>query len=239
MSHGLVKYLYYLDGYGYFFRPEQANRVDAEMVLVRGTYHTLRIQGVKTTAFDLTSDLKAPAAALPDWPTFSSAVFGLKTPEEYEADGDFAAAWTGFDTGDTAWHSPSNCRYSIAVAPTSSLDAGTYMAAAQLSTGSITMPLPDFAMRVPLLRQLVIGDEPTVPGSVANRSGTATLADGTDSIAVSFTGMTSGGLVIPFWIGAAQGTLGVVAAANAFTITSSGPVSGASQVGYYVARVES
>lgn len=237
MSHGLVRYLYYLDGYGYVFEPSQSNRVQPALPLVRNIYHTIRLQAVKTTSFDLNSDMTAPTAALPDWPVFTSAVFGLKTATNFDNGGDFAAAWSGFDTGDTAWHSPANMRYSFAVAPTIALNVGCYLSWIELTLGGISQPLPDIPLLTPLRRELITGTEPTAPSGIGSQGGTATILNGTDSITVAFAGISATGLVIPFWIGAAQSALSATATTNSFTITAGGAVSGDAIVGYYVAKL--
>jgi len=236
MSHGIVHYLYHLDPWGYFFIPGQGNRVQGNLTLVRNCYHTLRLQSVKTIDFTLASDLSAPTAAHPDWPSFTGSTFGLKTAAQFEDSGDFTAAWSGFDTNDTAWHSPANKRYSFAIAPTHATAVGLYPVVWSLTDGSVTVKLPDFPMLVNLVQEGVIGTEATAPSGISSNSGTATILNGTDSIAVAFVGMTAAGHVIPFWVGAAQSTLGVTAGTGTFTIQAGGPVSGNSVVGYFVVK---
>lgn len=236
MSHGNVHYLYYLDGWGYYFVPQQANRVNGTMELSRNCYHTIRLQAVRTTDFSLQSDLSAPSTALPDWPNFTGAVWGLKTETQFNESGDYTAAWSGFDTGDTEWHSPADKRYSFAVAPTHATATGVYLHTLSLTDGSVTMKLPDIPLRVPVIQEGIVGDEPTVPSGISSNSGTAIIPDGTDSVVVSFTDMTSGGLIIPFWIGSAQSTISAIAGTDQFTIQSGGPVDGDTTVGYYVVK---
>jgi hypothetical protein len=234
MAHGLIHNLYFLDGWGWMFVPQQANRVQGDINIVRNCYHTLRLTAARTTDFDLASDLTLPSAALADWPTFTGATFGFKTQDNFEDSGDWTAAWSGFDTGDTAWHSPANKRYSLALAPTHATALAQYRLQIALTDGSVTVKLPDFPLYANLLQEMIVGDETTAPSGIASNTGTATITSGNSSVTVSFTGMTTAGYIIPFWTASPQSTLSATAGTNQFTINAGGPVAGNTTVGYFV-----
>jgi hypothetical protein len=70
----------------------------------------------------------------------------------------------------------------------------------------------------------------------AHPSGSATILSGNDSVVVPLVGMTPTGFVAPFWIGAAQSTIGAVAGTDSFVITVGGKVEGDTEVGFHVVR---
>lgn len=236
-THGKPLYLYLLDGWGYAFVPQQANRVLSLVDIVRQDYYTVRLQVVSTTDFTLGSDLTAPAAAVVPINSYSTILFGLKTQALYDAGGDYSVAWTGFNTGDTDWHSLASGRASIDIATTTALAIAQYRAGVELSDGTYGVRYPDLPLFVNLRRELIVGTEPTSPSGTVFNSGSATIPAGSDRTnPVSCTGMTTAGYVIPFWLGAAQGTLGATAMTNTFTITNSGPVAADTLVGYYIVK---
>lgn len=236
MAHGKLKYLYYLDGWGYFFKPTQAARVDDGLSINLLDYFTIRIQAVKTIDFILNADLSAPDAVTVDWSGYTDAVTGIKTKDDYNSGGNFTAAWSGFDTGDTDWINTARGRNSIAIALVSTITPAPYLFQTELIAGSNTNRIPDIPLPFNAVRELITGSEPTVPSGISSNSGTATILAGTDSIVVSFTGMTATGLVIPSWIGAPQSTLGATCSTNSFTIKAGGPMAVNTQVAWFCAK---
>jgi hypothetical protein len=236
MAHGKLKYLYYLDGWGYFFKPTQANRVDDGLEITRQDYITLRLQAVSTTDFSLNTDFTVPDAATVDWSNYSDAITGVKTAANYTAGGDYTVAFSGFDTGDTTWINAAKGRLSFAIAFTSSIAPGPYLSEIKLIDGSNTNRIPDLPLPLNLVQELVIGTEPTTPSGISGNSGTAIIPARSDSVTVSFTGMTATGLVIPSWIGNPLSTLGASCTTNSFTIKAGGPMDVNTTVGYYVAK---
>ena len=217
--------------FDYFFYPHQANRVRGRLDLDSASLHRLRIQCVTTTDFSLDANGKAPAAAVRSLANVTNLLVGLK---DAVTDADYSEAWLGLDTDDSDWYSLANGRISVLIAPT--IDAGSYKLGVQLKANSTNIDLGFLPLDCELRQSLNTGDEPSAPAGVANNIGTAIIADGAGSVTVTDAGMTAAGLVLPSWQGAPQGTLGVTYASGSFTIIASGPVSGATTVGYYIAR---
>lgn len=217
--------------FDYFFYPHQASRVRGRLDLDSASLHRLRIQCVTTTDFTLDSNGKPPAGVVRSLADVTNALAGLKAAVD---SADYSEAWLGLDTTDTDWYSLANGRFSVLIAPT--VAAGSYKLGLQLKANTTNIDLGFLPLDCELRQSLNTGDETSAPAGVANNIGTATIADGAGSVTVTDAGMTAAGLVLPSWQGAPQGTLGVTYASGSFTIIASGPVSGATTVGYYIAR---
>ena len=234
MSVGKPIHLYALAGepFAYLFHPHQANRVNARVDLVRQNYYTLRFQFVRTTDFDLASNLTAPSAA--QWPIdqYEDIIFGLKATTTAT---DFTAAWRGYNTTDTAWHSLVNGRCSIDIAPTTSLSLASYVSVARLIDSASYFDVPDFGLETNLRQNLITGSEPSTPsGTFDGNSYSGTVTAGTDNVAITVTGMTSGGRVVPFFVGNPVSTIGATCSTDTVTVTLGGPVASNTTVGVYV-----
>ena len=236
MSVGKPIHLYALAGepFAYLFHPHQANRVNARVDLVRQNYYTLRFQFVRTTDFDLSSTLTAPTSAQWAIDSYTDIIFGLKTSTTAT---DFTAAWRGFNTSDTAWHALASGRCSIDIAPTSDITLASYISVARLLNNTSYFDVPDLGLETNLRQNLITGAEPSSPsGAFDGNSYTGTVTAGNSSVAITISGMTTGGRVVPFFVGNPVSTIGATCATNTVTVTLGGPVDSNTTVGVYVIK---
>jgi hypothetical protein len=220
----------------YLFHPLQSNRVLPAIDLVRQNYYTLRLQAVRTTDVSLSNTGTVTTGAV-DLSAYDDVIFGMKSTATAT---DYSAAWRGFNTGDTAWHSLANGRFSIDVAPTTALTVQQYLGCAfRLIDGSTSyLDVPDLPLTVNLRQNLITGSEPSTPsGTLSGNVGTATVLAGNDSVTVTDAAMTATGLIIPYFYGSAPAsTIAATAASGSFVITLGGPALVNTAVGYYIVR---
>jgi hypothetical protein len=217
----------------WFLDPLRGDIVVPEVSLVRQNYYTLRVQAVRAGGFILNATGAASSGTV-DLSGYDDVIFGMK---EAADDTDFAAAWRGFNATDTAWHSLANGRFSIDVAPTTALDVQSFLGCGfRLLNGAEYFDVPDIALVVNLRQNLITGSEPSTPGGTTANDGTATIADGTDSVTVTDANMTTAGLIVPFFVGSPVSTISATAGTGNFTITIGGPASGNITVGYYIRK---
>jgi len=233
MAHGKLIHLYLFDGLGYLFDPLQANTVKDRLDLVRQNYYTLRVQAVKKTDFAMQSDLTAPNAATVDLSQYEDIIFGLKTAI---ADADYDAAWRGYNTGDSAWHNLSYGRLSIDIAPTTALSVARYRGVFRLLDGTSYYDLPDLGLYVDLRQNIVVGTEPSTPsGGLGTQSYTGTVLAGASTVAITVTGMTTGGTAIPYFYGSAPtSTISATCTTDTVTVTLGGPADVDTAVAVYI-----
>jgi hypothetical protein len=234
-------YLHYSVADEAFFDPG-TNTLRGGFALLRNDDHVLRIQAVLNRGATVSQSTYQASTRTVDLSVYTGTpVFGLKTETNFAADGDYTQAWSGYAT-DAAWHSLSNGRLSLTVAPT--VTPATYVAEFQLQTsGSSAWTLHGGGaaagkLRCILLRDLAIGNEATAVSGVTNTSGTATVTAGQTSKVVSYTGMTAAGVVIVSLLNVSEmTTLSVTPATNQFTITLGASYDTNVTVGYLVASL--
>jgi hypothetical protein len=217
--------------FDHFFYPNEAGRVRGRLDLDLASVHRLRIQCVTGKDWTPSSTGTAPSGSIRSLADVTNILVGIKSAL---ADADYQEAWLGLDTTDTDWYSLANGRVSVLIAPT--ITAGSYKLGIQLKAGSTNIDLGWSPLDCELRTSLNIGTEPSAPVGVSGNTGTATIASGSDNVVVTDANMTTGGIVIPSWLGSPQSTLSAVCAAGSFTITAGGPVVGNTSVGYYIAR---
>jgi hypothetical protein len=238
---GRPLYLHYSIADESFFDPE-TGALRSAFALVRNDAYTLRCQAVlnrgatislatyqaSTRAFDLSSYSGTPA-------------FGLKTASNFAADGDYTQVWSGFAT-DASWHSLSNGRLSMEVAPT--VTPATYYAELQLQTsGGSALSFhgtgtAEGLTRCVLARDVVVGSEATAPSGVSGNSGTATITAPADCVDVTYTGMTASGVVIVSLLNTTNlTTLSVTPGTGTFRIAAGAAPSTTWTVAYLVASL--
>lgn len=148
----------------------------------------------------LTSGTAYSAVSLADQDTMR---FSLKTPVHFDAeeDGDLDLTVAGFDTTDSAWHSPGNGKITIQVAAPLSLASGVYIPEFMFVEGSNNWSLTpaDYTMVCELTRRVYTGSESNASNDATSLnswfSGTASAA--TDFANITVTGMTTTGKVLP------------------------------------------
>jgi hypothetical protein len=230
----LTIYAYLGDAWCYTFRPNQASRVDDRLDLVRQNYYTLRVQAVRTTDFSLDANGKPANANTVDLSAYSDAIFGFKTTDTAT---DFTAAWRGYNTTDTAWHNLSYGRFSIDVAPISTLTVAQYRAAFRLLNGTSYLDIPDFSLLLNLRQNLITGTEPTTPsGGVDPNSYTGTVLAGASSVVITVPNMTTTGQAVPFFLGSPVSTIGATCGVGIVTVELGGTVDANTLVGLYIVK---
>lgn len=234
MAHGAVRNYWTSQDDWQLFEPLHAGIIKARDALTRQNYYTLRVQAAVRRDIDLSSSFTIATASVYSLAQYSNIIFGLK---ESATDTDFAAAWAGFNTGDTAWHSLANGRASIDVAPTTALDIGDYVGVFRFLDGTSYLDVPASGLIVSLRQNIITGSEPSTPGGTTDNDGTATILAGSDTTgAITDANMTTGGLVIPFFLGNPVSSIGATCANGSFTISIGGPAASNLTVGYYIRK---
>lgn len=205
-----------------------AYTVRTQVVLNRGATISLATYQASTRTFDLSSYSGTPA-------------LGLKTETTFAADGDYTQVWSGYAT-DASWHSLSNGRTSLEIAPT--VTPATYVIGTQLQTaggGALSLHGTGCAegrTRCILARDVVVGDEATAPAGVSGNSGTATITAPADYVDVAYTGMTANGVVIVSLLNTSElTTLTVTPGSGTFRVTAGSAPTTTYTVGYLVASL--
>jgi hypothetical protein len=232
---GKVRTLYLLYGEGYFFDPWQKSRVVSDVLLTLQDYYELRIQAVSSPQFTPNSDGSAPASICIDLSQYSTGNLALFTIPSWRNgwSSNYVASWVGLDPTDLPWYAPALGRLSMIVTPTSSIPACVYAGQFALINGTNYLRAPDIPMLFDLRENLQSGTDPAAPAII---SGTATINAGTDNAVVNLTGVASTGLIYPFWLGAPQSTIAVIAGTNQFTIKSGGPMEANTNVGWFLVK---
>jgi hypothetical protein len=234
-------YLHYSLADEAFFDPE-TGALRGAFALVRNDVYMVRVQVVLNRGATISLATYQASTRTVDLSSYSGTpAFGLKTATLFAADGDYTQVWSGFAT-DASWHSLSNGRLSLSIAPT--VTPATYVVEIQLQTaGGSALSLhgtgaAEGMTRCVLARDVVVGDEATAPSGVSGNSGTATITAPADYVNVTYTGMTASGVVIVSLLNTTELTsLTVTPGTGTFRVTAGAVPTTTYTVGYLVASL--
>lgn len=220
-----------------WFDPFNSNLPVTTLDLYKRDSIMLRVQAVtNTNGLTINSDYTAPDAYCTDLSDLVNVVFGVKTRANYASEGAFAQSFVTFDTGDY-FYVPAKSRFAIPVGIVGGTTAGDYLSEFHFyTTGGAVNTFGRQPLACPITQDLVTGQEPP-PNPAPGHIGTATILAGSDNVVVTFTGLTSTGIVFASWLGNPISTISGIAGTGQFTIQAGGPVPVNTQVAYNVASL--
>lgn len=206
--------------------------------LYKRDYYEFQLQAVRTHNF--TPRLDGTVAAHIDEDisgSVSNAYLILKTPQQYTDGNVCTASWSGLNTGGS-WHSLANGRAGVLFSPASGVAPGEYVLSLILLDSSNRKWHVDRIANLSVVQDVYTGTESNIAGGLATNVGTVTVLAGATTATLSYSGMTSGGVVIASLLGVAEPTtITVTCSTNSVLFTLGASYDTDVTVGYYIAKL--